>query len=527
MPSRPSTEDFLPEIPSRIFLYRRNTSSKYPYEWITLAHVCHHWRELAQHTSALWTYIRVVESVSMDCVTQMLINSRRWALTAKVYIYDQPIDDLVKTVLGEMHRVENLLFFVCSDGSVEAAKNAFSLIMSRAQEIRLKSLFLWGQHNHWAPTWTQMRRLLSPSMQKLCLRFAELPAMEELRSALRGMPSLAELELHFSSLIDHSEADLESSPRQIIQLEQLGKIHLHGRPLTCAALLTSLAFPSTTSVTVHCPRPVEHTDSQHQLLIDALLQTFRSRSDTTIQLPLSSLYIKRSSEHDCVVVDAWTAAHAFQVLKDRPEGQRLHLVLSRSITTHFLKAFDGQLQNVENVFIHCDNADEWGEIVRKMSNLRELTVVGGTYDIITQALSSIPKDEGYIMNDAEILEHMKINPPLRYLQTLMTIQSFTPFTPSPQIKENLLELFLLLSILRARKLLCIGPDSITSTDRVAKNNLSGLGDALLTSALDACRLGSRLCEFDRDLISEPEGFEDRMEDAYAYHSDAESSEDEE
>lgn len=467
-----------PEILSQIFLHRRNLSShRQPYEWITFIHVCHHWRDLAQHTSALWNHIHIRNTMSLECITQIATKSRRGNLTVEVYIDKESMShrdtfELVKAVAGEIHRADHLRFWVSNGASIWETENVFFFVTENVQGSKLRSLLIWGQYRHWAPTWTNVRQFFSPSMQHLCLRLESLPGMDEVCSALRDMPLLSELELHLSDRLDlnlepQPEAERPDGPSgQTVELDWLDTIYLHGPVLICTALLESLVFPSTTSVTVRCPNTTIATDPQlhqYQPLIDALLRKFQTTGNDSVRL--SSVYVKRSGVPGCVVVDAWTITHTSQVLRDRPEGRKFHVVLPSSIAPKFANALHELLQDVQSMFVDDDSfTDDWAGVVGGMLSLRELMVVGHTCNILPQVLGSLAKDSD--MSDAEILEHIRSHPTLPNLQTVVME---SPHLVSSWATRDALPLPLLKKILGARKHLGMGPASINITDRVIKS----------------------------------------------------------
>lgn len=502
-----------PEILSQIFIHRRNLSCRWqPYDWITLTHICHYWRELSQHTHSLWSYLRVRSTgIPVDQIVQMSTRSHQAPLAVEVYFDHHRLGiclDMIKALSGDMHRAEHLHFWAAESSFVATTDCAFALLTSRAQELRLKSLFVWGQNRFWAPTWAQLNGLFSPLMQHLCLRLETFPA--ELWSTLRTMPLLAELELHFPHRGSDESLASGSLRQPAIPLDRLDEIHLHGPPSICTSLLESLVFPSTTSMTVFSGSKIS-TKSRLRLyaaLIDALIYKLETPGDCSVRRPLSSLYVQRSKIPGCMVVDAWSTTHTSQVLRDGPQGRRFHVVLPVIVATRFGVALGKLYQDVRSLFINNiaeftplgHLTDEWAAIVGKMSNLRELMVAGYTCVILPQVLGFMTKDKGDNMDDAEILQHIYTNPTLPHLQTL-TVDC--PYHATSRWRA--LSIRLLQRIFRARKLLGTGPTSINFIDdsEDAVNVLRSLNwnDKLygrLTLLLEPSRDLPRLPEFSWD-----------------------------
>lgn len=457
------------EIWSEIFIHRRNMSSlRRPYEWITLTQVCNYWRELILHNPTLWSHIHAGRDVSCnDYLPRILARSQRKALTVNIYI-DDPLDsDAVEALSGEIHRVEHFNFCVSSkfrDASgISRNLSKFCSAASHAPEIRLKSLIVWGEGEHWAPRLTEIRLLLSPSILHLCLILTSFPAVEEARSALRSMPSLVALELKFTQKVsDYSESDVYCPPGEEIRLDRLGKLWLVGPPLLCAALISSLGFPASTSVTVGPPvDQLRYSDSQYLPLMDALLRKIQATGVSATRPPFSSMYVKRSHYVGYVTVDTWSTTHTSEILKDRPKGRMLDLVLPEDVALQLIDALGDLLKDVKSMFmsIYCDQviARAWAGIVRRMINLRELMVVGIACHSLGPILAgpiAREEDSGSLNADgveyAEIEEHLRANPILLHLHALVIDR--------PQFGSKL-SVDHLLRVLDARKALRMGPIS--------------------------------------------------------------------
>lgn len=458
-----------PEIWSEIFIHRRNMSClRRPYEWITLTQVCTYWRELILHNPILWSHIHAGRNVSCnDYIPRVLARSQRKALTVNIHI-DDPLDsNTVEAVSGEIHRVEHLNFYVSTNSRNASgiSRNLFKFCSaaSHAPEIRLKSLIVWGEREYqWTPRWTEIRLLLSPSIQSLCLNLASFPAVEEARSALRSMPSLVALQLQFTREVsDYSESDVYCPPGEEVRLDRLGNLWLVGPPLLCAALLSSLEFPASTSVTVGpLGHPVRYSDSQHLPLMDVLLRKIQATAVSATRSPLSSMYVKRSNHVGYIAVDTWTTTHTSEILKDRPEGRMLDLVLPEDVALQLIGALGDLLKDVKSMFmsIYCDQAiaRAWAGTVRRMINLRELMVVGTACRSLGQILAApITREEDSGLNAgrvgyAEIEEHLRANPTLLHLHALVM--------ECPEFWGKLNEDYLQ-RVLDARKALRMGPIS--------------------------------------------------------------------
>lgn len=103
-----------------------------PYRWITVTHICHHWRAVALSAPALWSH---VVPTKLESVSEFLRRSKQAPLSLRSYRHWAIASDClqsVEAILKEVHRIEHIELSV----SVRLLLAMFSLQNQQAPQLR-------------------------------------------------------------------------------------------------------------------------------------------------------------------------------------------------------------------------------------------------------------------------------------------------------------------------------------------------------------------------------------------------------
>ncbi|KAF5315586.1 hypothetical protein D9611_005003 [Ephemerocybe angulata] len=110
-----ATNSIPPEILSNIFIihnasiiqtYPATTFQREAFSWIYVAHVCHHWREVALNCGALWSNLLFLKP---SLTETMLTRSKNSPLTVKLLGHNNPIfEPSLSKILSQTHRLRSV-----------------------------------------------------------------------------------------------------------------------------------------------------------------------------------------------------------------------------------------------------------------------------------------------------------------------------------------------------------------------------------------------------------------------------------
>ena len=482
-----------PEILSAIFVQLRNTVSnfKQPDIWRPIRQVCHSWRVLADTTPTLWSRIYVRMGARVSRIAEMLDKSRRANLTVEVRVPtsgSKNFADGMQLVAQHTQRITSVRFWVPQWSSPPLAQQAFADLTKiggvNADYSALRSLFVWGQYDQWAPRFDDVQHLLVPTMRQLYLGLKAIPDVAKVYAALRSMPALIILELHVTPGPRGTlEAQMPPVPEQKVALEHLQEIFLHGPPMMCAAILDSVAFPVTAKLSVRCPDSYTFGNDQ-EARYSPLLQSLLSKIDGNTgseKRRHSSLYVRKSGMRACVIIDSWTQVRSVETLMSRPVGPDIHLVLPQTIATGFLRSLGKGLEDVRSFYLQdAQYSYTWASAIRKMVNLRDLVVAGDTCVALPEMLGA---DERWAsMGKQQLRGLLRSHPVLPHLNSVTTLSPRFPsvgrWPPMPHPEFQGIDLILFRKVLTTRMNLSFGPATITIAARdflSARKAMDGAG----------------------------------------------------
>ena len=259
--------------------------------WVSLTHVCHHWRAIALSAPLLWTDIKVLRR---SLTAAFLLRSRQAPLTIQCRVdwsdvmKDSSKYQMVKKVLAQSHRIRSLRFQYSNVDP--ATREAFSAVpdMGRYEfpQLRHLTLLLASDHDHSSiPSF--IARASLPKLEELDLRMYDLSALSLITTSA---PCLTRLSLYyfitsqelswttffnvFGSLPQLEVLTLfEGLPPVRTQLQEvvsrlpsfhttltfpnLKTFNLTCQALSCATLLQHMSFPVTTKVRLEFSTPFE------------------------------------------------------------------------------------------------------------------------------------------------------------------------------------------------------------------------------------------------------------------------------
>jgi hypothetical protein len=275
-----------PEILSTIFkwveIMQAQVRGSYAYgarmSWISVTHVCSHWRHVALECPGLWSRIEIqsVSGTSITSAEDFLTRSKRAPLTLTADIRPAS-QERIRSVLMHMDRMQELVLnsvgqldqglFTIMETYPAPLLERFdiSFIQGGVNSPRLPDQLFAGNH----PSLRELRLTNCshswnlPSLDTLVsLRISDdsgvgsdrFPSLFQLISILSNTPNLEQLEL---------VGNIPSSPPggqlHSLILPRLSKLSLKGNIAQCVELLDHITYPATSSVKFTSLGPVTHT----------------------------------------------------------------------------------------------------------------------------------------------------------------------------------------------------------------------------------------------------------------------------
>ncbi|OCH88809.1 hypothetical protein OBBRIDRAFT_794899 [Obba rivulosa] len=250
---------------------------KYPYRWLSITHVCRHWRTVAHSCPRLWTRLifsrRGLMALAVSCSGRMPLH-----FNADLLRISMEGMGGVKVVLREIDRIEHLdltaswhhivhvhdclarpapllrtlRLFEPMGGMGSAGGRGFTSPLFQAEHPQLQKLALLG-----VPLVQWTNPLLCPSLTELYLERYETtsysPTMSEMLTALENMPLLRVIEL--KSILPNDKSEKKSRALKTVIMPHLQSISLSGgrlSPKQCAYILDHLSLPALRALSLSC-----------------------------------------------------------------------------------------------------------------------------------------------------------------------------------------------------------------------------------------------------------------------------------
>lgn len=308
-------------------VYGRDHRSK---RWIRIAHVCHHWREVALSSPRLWSEFTVDR---LEWTQEMLTRSKRAPLHLTI-MAAHGASDALKLAMAELFRIGSLVFKM---GSIE---NIASRLDLGSDAPLLKSLTVTATRPSFMPAISGSEILFDkinlPQLSHLelidtriswhnpifkstltHLTFRSNDPLHDYQNttlhcvlrALENMPALQRLELKgvLPSLSDDMPPLVDDLT---IRLPQLRTLVLGALAKTSAFLLQHLVFPANVAIQLDC---TDYRSSDISHLCPVLSTKLRSDLEHDVVMPpIRALCISESTFR------AWTQEYPLSILDPPP-----------------------------------------------------------------------------------------------------------------------------------------------------------------------------------------------------------------
>ena len=319
--------------------------------WITVTHVCRHWRQVALSNPNLWA--NIVFDLGAEWAEQMLERSKAApisycrSLLPKVHKgKGKALDDpaTLRKHLSHIQRLKvsgdrDILSLAFSAPTAPAPHleslelisttveplfilpaDLFSLQASRLRHLNLFSCsipwdsFLLRDLTHLEIHVPTTYAILRPFEQ------SRIPSMDRLLSILEAMPSLQVLTLANCLPYPHYT-------NRVVPLQYLTKLSLEGLLSQVISTLKQVSLPGSASLSLRCPDP-DLTDGSVDALIHLLTTHFRAPGISIP--PLSTLSIDNAERTRSLTIVAWDKNVPLRLPRPRfmpTTSARLHLTL--------------------------------------------------------------------------------------------------------------------------------------------------------------------------------------------------------
>ncbi|KAJ3486034.1 hypothetical protein NLI96_g4528 [Meripilus lineatus] len=226
--------------------------------WIKIAHICHHWREVALRTPSLWASF---DMSSLQLVQELLSRSKATPISVKAVYAANDQRVVLGKIIDAASRIQDLDLQITTPRALEDLRPSFpcEALMLRTFSLRftasgneylrtplifdicelpsLTSLTLRRIVFHWTSN------LFAPSLTQLVVE-TSITKHEELLIALVKMPKLCRLELNLRARVEPPPQD------QKVPLANLKRLRLTTSVRTCTYLLSQLQYPPTAYVSL-------------------------------------------------------------------------------------------------------------------------------------------------------------------------------------------------------------------------------------------------------------------------------------
>jgi F-box-like len=382
-----------PEILSEIFLVFAEQSQtnkfKTSYEWLSVAHICHSWRDVALAHGRLWGRMDVASQNRTD---EFLVRSKGAPLAFRQSIEGPLTDPLFSKAPGNPVRFRE--FHLQSVGRVGA--NIIDLISTPIHAHVLESLIIdisdntsdlvlpatgFGEH---APHLTRLQlhnvRIewpvsFFPNLTHLAIHHSGInhfprPSVSHVLGALENMPCLEALHLVDQALFEFPDG----SPymNKIITLPRLSSLHLFGTVSDCNALTSHLAFTKFLNLDLHCTNVTQISEVQTLLgFVKANFDIFKRQGAPSMRVNVDSMaehFILTCETYSdkpnpCVSVGIYSNDQIFF----RDQNPEIYAAMFQAIPPRPVRRIRLRNQLVMS-------SDTWTSLLSRMSEVRALDV---------------------------------------------------------------------------------------------------------------------------------------------------------
>lgn len=454
------------EVLSTIFIMLRDDSwlLNATLSWTVITRVCHHWRKSARVNPLLWNHIHLTHKTNSFLVKAMVKLSQKIPLTIHFRISVPSPGrywDSMLLVLANVDRLKELHFWVAEDaGKDDDTQTWLNESLQKLSRAQLESLLVWGQRDCWRPSLVIALPFFATSMRDLRIRVSGARDILALRSSIRSMPSLVDFELHIKSWeTEEEEPSMLCKPEDKVHIWSLQAIFLHGPPRTCAFLLDSMEFSSTTRITVRCPVSDFPSGLGEMERFSPLVRILAAKINDSERY--ASLLLHRWSTGGCVI-KGWHTFCDVQTYHSKMDVTDLHVVLPTAIALRFCESIREVLRDVQWLYVRAEGSRErWAKIIRNMSGVQELVLVNEMCSTLPCILGrgdwQHPGTRG-----GQSLAHgdPRFPPSLPHLQRLVMETTTFLIDPGSPPGQDVIDLRSFNDTLLARSQQSLGPQSI-------------------------------------------------------------------
>ena len=236
------------------------------YCWIRVAHICHHWREVALQTPRLWATLDIGR---YEPILELLSRSKQAPLSIKAHS-SRAQDQSLSQVFKAFPRIQDLELTL-STRHYDLLASEFPKVAPQLRRIVIsRSLDSFGmpsdlpkifdncslpslenlQIENYRLNWTHS--ILVPTLSRLTVLSAEVydNRTRPMLDAIQTMPLLQHLDLTRVGPLRADSVDTLPPITHQITLPVLVSFRLSDEISTCASIIQQIVFPSTTTVTL-------------------------------------------------------------------------------------------------------------------------------------------------------------------------------------------------------------------------------------------------------------------------------------
>ncbi|KAI0750593.1 hypothetical protein BC629DRAFT_1598851 [Irpex lacteus] len=343
-----------PELLAEVFIYLAHSSpptdrnfsclglpamrtATFPYAWLKVTHVCHHWREVALRAPQLWSTIWITGRT--ECLKEMISRSKQAPLAIKADKVHGLRWEGLEIVMRELPRIVSfdarMPPRLAQSGYTSDAPKLRELVLQTADLHDVLSLGTLQLQDHFAtcdlPSLERLElysyqipwrsKLLKTTLKHLTLHSLQahsygLNDIEEIMQILGTLPLLESLSLR-SCL---PTPPVNHPPTDIVELPNLRSLRLHATVTACRTFLQRVSIPSNTSMIIDA-----HNDGRAEL--NVLVETIREWAERTshdddgdARFPvLRSIDVRYSNYSRTLQMRAWPTFHDLHEMLMRPK----------------------------------------------------------------------------------------------------------------------------------------------------------------------------------------------------------------
>jgi hypothetical protein len=377
--------------------------------------VCGHWRAVVLNCSSLWTHIQVWH-VNPLWTGEMLRRSKRSLISFRANLWDPQNPspralEACNLVLEHIDRISEMHLH----GDAQSLQGLLNTMTTQAP--RLRSLVV--SNRSWWPdaevvqlppdfiassaprlerlqfvrcffSWNEPLLLSCPDLRYLQMQGSEAdkPSASQILRVLGGMPRLTTLRVE-KVILSGTTPSSCSLEEELVYIPKVEEVSLGGHTVDIATLLSRLAFPRSTFLSLDC----ELSDRTDELsfLAAALASQVSSR------IPVRALHVSLKSKY-CSLYTSMTDRIVEESVWKNPQEGSMHLTLTGdSDQLHSSNALQVVsqallLNDVELLFVDDDNEflnkTTCGDLLRRMPNLQTLRACNDAGSHLVAALDA-------------------------------------------------------------------------------------------------------------------------------------------